>query len=211
MKNFDAYLFDLDGTLVDSKLGIIESIKKALLLYGINENDEERLNSFIGPPIHVSMFNHYGFDETKAMQATNEYRRVYAEKGIYDCALYPNAESTLKALRKNKKIICLATSKPQIYAEKVLKSFGIEGYFDHIQGADMEGNFCEKVDIIGACIRALNLDKNTALMVGDRKYDVLGAKAVGIKCAGVLCGYGSAIEFKAAGADYIINDVSDLI
>lgn len=211
MKNFNAYLFDLDGTLVDSKPGIIESFKYALSCYGITENDEEKLNSFIGPPIHVSMANSYGFDEKKALEATLLYRQRYAEKGIFECTLYPKVKSTLEFLRKNNKIIGLATSKPQPYAEQVLKNFGIDGFFDHIQGADLLGKFCEKIDIINACMAALKLDKNTTLMVGDRKFDTLGAKAAGIKCAGVLCGYGGRTELETTGADYIINDVGDLI
>lgn len=204
-------MFDLDGTLVDSKPGIVDSLKYALSFYGIIENDEEKLNSFIGPPIHISMFNNYGFDEQKSMEVTMRYRQRYAEKGIFQCAVFPKAKDALKVLAERGASICLATSKPQIYAESILKRFGLKGYFNFIQGADMAGKFCEKFDIITACVSALSLDKNKTLMVGDRKYDVLGAKLAGIKCAGVLCGYGGRAELSAAGADYVIENIGELI
>lgn len=211
MKKYDSYLFDLDGTLVDSKIGILNSLKYALNSVGINETDENKLISFIGPPLHLSMKTHYGLDENDTQVVIKKYRERYAEKGMYELKLFPKVEKTLEALKSMGKKICLATSKPKVYALEITKNLGIDKFFDYQEGADLSGKFCEKKYIIASCIEKLKLEKATTLMVGDRLYDAEGAKYVGIDCVGVLCGYGSVKELADAGVKFILNDISELI
>ncbi|MGN0689732.1 MAG: HAD hydrolase-like protein [Oscillospiraceae bacterium] len=206
MKNI---LFDLDGTLTDSKDGIIRSLQYALQYYGIEEK-AENLGKFLGPPAHIAFQEYYGFSEQKAFDATKKFRERYADKGIFENRLYDGIDELLIKLYDEGKRLCVATSKPIVHTEKILEYFDIRKYFDIVVGSDLEGKFCNKSDIISEVLKKCGNDRENSVMVGDRKYDILGAKENEIKSVAVLYGYGNMEEFVLAGADFIAESVEKI-
>lgn len=207
--------FDLDGTLTDSALGITRSVKYALNKYGIVENDQNKLNMFVGPPLKDSFMNIYGFSEEKATEAIDFYREYYAVTGIKENSVYLGVEDMLKNLIKAGKKLYVATSKPEHYAKQILEYFGLSEYFEFVGGATMDEKLVAKADIINYVMTACNLNqKSQIIMVGDREHDILGARAQNIKSIGVLYGYGNLKELQNAKADFIAktpNDVAEII
>ncbi len=207
--------FDLDGTLTDSALGITRSVKYALNKYGIIENDQNKLNMFVGPPLKDSFMNIYGFSEEKATEAIDFYREYYAVTGIKENSVYLGVEDMLKDLIRAGKKLYIATSKPEHYAKQILEYFGLSEYFEFIGGATMDEKLVAKADIINYVINACNLtEKSQIVMVGDREHDILGAKAHNIKSIGVLYGYGNLEELQNAKADFIAktpNEVTKIV
>ena len=202
-------LFDLDGTVTDSALGIKNSVIYALERFEIKARPEE-LDPFIGPPLVDSFMEYYGFSEEDANKAVEYYREFFSVTGIYQNELYDGVIGTLDKLKKNGVKIALATSKPKKFAETILKYHKIEQYFDVICGATLDGKLSKKGDIVRLALEALGADKSRAIMVGDRKHDIIGAHENGIPCLAVLYGYGSKEEFQEHGADFI-SDLSFLL
>ena len=216
MKNYKTVLFDLDGTLFDSGEGVKNSVEYALNKFGIKVLDRDSLGCFIGPPLTVSFKTFYGFDEENADRGVAYYREYYAEKGIFEGYVYDGIEDTLKRLKDGGKQIIVATSKPEKFAKEILQKFGIAKYFDFIAGATMdEKTRCTKNQIIEYAMESCNIDTSTdVIMVGDRLFDIEGAKHFGMECIAVLYGYGSLEEFEKYGAEYIVEtpkDVADLL
>ena len=135
MKNF---FFDLDGTLTDPGLGITNSVQKALLAYGIREENREKLYPFIGPPLADSFIRYYGFTPERAQEAIGHFRAYFSVKGIFENQLYDGIPQLLDALKKKGKKIVLATSKPEEFAIRILKHFDLFSYFDFVCGAHMD-------------------------------------------------------------------------
>lgn len=204
-------LFDLDGTLTDPAQGITNSVAYALKYYGINE-DPKKLTPFIGPPLHESFMEFYGFDREKAMEAVSKYREYFADRGIFENELYPDTVMALETLKTHGCRIGLATSKPQVFAEKILRYFNIDHYFDAVTGSFLDGRRTKKVEVVEEALKAFNHpSKDTVIMVGDRKHDIEGAKENGIACVGVTFGYGSREELTAAGAEFIADDFGKVL
>ena len=202
--------FDLDGTVTDSKQGIIRSVQHALTYFNIARADEDLLY-FIGPPLRDSFGKLFDGDAAKAELAVKKYREYYSVKGIFENALYDGIADLLADLRAAGRVVSLATSKPEPFALRILEHFGIAGVFDHVAGAELTGPRNSKTSVLQyACSLCNVADMDQCLMVGDRKYDVLGAHAVGMPCAGVLYGYGSRGELEQAGADSLCADVPAL-
>ncbi len=207
---FKYILFDLDGTITDSQEGITKSAQYALKCVGVEENDLSKLIRFIGPPIKYSFMTFYGLSEEQAEYGLKKYRERYEPIGIYENSLLEGAEELFSALKKANKKIALATSKPQPFAEAILKHFGVYDYFDFVNGADMSDKK-SKTGIIDGCIRYFGGNRGEYLMVGDRNYDVLGSRDNGIACVGVkFFGYAERLELERAGAAFIIDRVEDL-
>lgn len=202
---FDTVLFDLDGTLSDSSLGITNAIVYALKKYGIEEKHENCLR-FIGPPLGPELQKVYGLKDPK--EAVDFFREYYADKGWHENELYPGIKEVLKDLKNQGKTLLVATSKPEFFAKQILKHFGIFNYFDGVFGASMDESKVHKDEIIEEALSSVNYNK--AIMVGDREHDVLGAHKNNIPCAGVLYGFGSKEELENAKADYIIANIQDL-
>lgn len=209
---FEHILFDLDGTLTNPYEGISKSVQYSLESFGITENNEETLKKFIGPPLIDSFKEIYSFSEEKAKQAVFKYRERYRVKGVYENVLINGVDSTLKKLKENGKKIYLATSKPLELAKIVLEEFSLTKYFDFIGGADLTFGRDKKSDVIEYVFKHCSItDRSKAVMVGDRMHDIIGAKSTDIKSIGVLCGFGSREELSEYGADYIVQDFSDII
>lgn len=205
----DCILFDLDGTLTDSKEGIIKSIQYALAYFGIDEK-EENLNEFLGPPAHIAYQKYYGFSEEQAFEAVEKYRERFSVKGIYENSVYKGIPELLRKLRADGKILAVATSKPIKYTEIILSHFGLSGYFDVVVGSSMDGTFSDKSDIVAEALRRCSVDKSRCIMVGDRKYDIIGAKDNGIRSIGVLYGYGDREELMSENADFLVETAADI-
>lgn len=201
-------LFDLDGTITDPAIGITNSVIYALKKYGMEIPERSALYKFIGPPLAASFSEHCGFSREEGFRAVEIYREYFSTKGIYENNVYPGIEEMLKFLKDNGIGVYLATSKPEVFAKKILKHFGLERYFDDAVGSELNGERVEKADVIECVLARHNL--RDAIMVGDRSYDICGAKKNGIPSVGVLYGYGSRKEFEDAGTDYIAETVEEL-
>ena len=203
--------FDLDGTLTEPGLGITNSVMYSLMKFGIEENDRESLYRFIGPPLSDSFQKYYGFDEEKAWKAVEYYREYFSVKGLFENSVYEGMEDVLSELKMRGHKLYVATSKPTKYSVQILEKFGLLKYFEYVSGADMDEKNSSKADIIKNAMNVSGASPDEVLMIGDRHYDIEGAKANNISSAGVLYGYGTGEEHEKAGADYIIEKVSDIL
>lgn len=207
----DYLLFDLDGTLTDPKEGITKSVQHALKAYGIIEEDLDKLCPFIGPPLSDSFREFYNFPEKDAKEAVYKYREYFSVKGWCENKVYPGIEEMLKKLKESGKHLLVATSKPELFAGRILEHFHLSQYFDLIGGADMGETRVRKADVIRYVLEKGKIeDLSRAVMIGDRKHDVEGAALVGLESIGVLYGYGDQKELETAGAGRIARSVADL-
>lgn len=205
-------LFDLDGTLTNPELGITNCVMYALEKFGIKEYDRKKLHTFIGPPLTYSFQNFYGLSEEESKQAVAFYRERFSVKGLYENEVYVGVPEMLQNLKEQGKKLIIATSKPEEYTIKILKHFDLYKYFDFVAGATMDGSRGEKADIITYALEISSVeDKCQTIMVGDRKYDILGAKENGLDSIGVLFGFGDYEELTNAGATYIAESVEDVL
>lgn len=208
---YNTILFDLDGTLTDSARGITNSVAYALTKFGLKFDSKEELQCFIGPPLIKMFMQVYGVSEEESKDLVKKYREYYAVNGIFENDLYENVEALLSSLSSDGKKLILATSKPEHFAAKILEHFGIAKYFSHICGATMDEKRTEKDAVIAYALdRAGITDVSSVVMVGDREYDILGAKSFGMDSIGVLYGYGSREELESAGATHIAESVNDI-
>lgn len=202
------YFFDLDGTLTDSQEGILKCVRYALESKGINETDYEKLKRFIGPPLTDAFTEIYGVDEPTANELLQKYRERFSAVGMFENKLYGGIVQMLRALKERGHTLAVVTGKPQVYSEKIADHFGISGFFDAIVGPDLSNTEEGKASLIS---RALELTgAKNAVMIGDRRFDIEGAKANNIPSVAVLYGFGTKEELTAASADFCVNSVHDL-
>lgn len=205
-------LFDLDGTLTDPEIGITTCVMYALEKFHIKVENRKELHPFIGPPLMYSFQTYYGLSQEDSELAVKYYRERFSVKGLYENEVYDGVEKLLQELKESGKTIVLATSKPEEYAIKILKHFELYKYFDYVAGATMDGSRGEKADVIRYAIEISGItDTSEAVMVGDRNYDILGAKENGLDSIGVLFGFGDYEELTKAGATYVAERVQDII
>lgn len=204
-------LFDLDGTLTDPAEGITQAVSYALSYFGIHIEDRATLYPFIGPPLKDSFRDFYGFSDTQILIAEDKYREYFSEKGIFENKIYPGIRKLLASLEENEAQILLATSKPEVFAERILEHFHIREFFDFVGGATMDGTRSEKKDVVRYVLDSAGIEKPTeAVMIGDRRHDIEGARANGLDSIGVLWGYGNLNEFQKAGATYTVQNIEAL-
>lgn len=212
MKVYDYILFDLDGTVSDSKPGIISCIKHALDGKGIKHPPAEVFDKMVGPPFRVSMKEFLGLDMPMIEQLITLYRGKYEVDGWRDCRLYYGIVDVFKTLKANGKKLAIATSKPLKFTHLMIEGLGLTEYFDFIGGATCDASKETKADVIELVLENLKVDDvSKVLMLGDRLYDIEGAHALGVDCAAVMWGYGSREEFEEYGADYILDKPEDIL
>ena len=202
-------LFDLDGTIVRSDLGITKGVQKSLEHFGIYEELDD-LKKFVGPPMVESYTNFYGFSLEQYKEALDVFHDYYRTVGIFECELYDGIEEMLDSLSKEYKLY-VATSKPEREARRVIEHFGLDKYFTFVGGSDGDFNTkrATKTAVIEYVLETNKImDRGFAIMVGDKSHDIVGAGNAGLKSIGVLYGYGSLEEFE--GANYIVKNVEDL-
>ncbi len=191
-------LFDLDGTLTDPGVGVANSVSFALSALDAAPVSDLQVRAFVGPAAHDS-FEALGFDAATAERAVVEFRRYMAEKGIYENEVYPGIEDVLRALRDNGVTMAVATSKPTVFAARVLEHFALSGYFAFISGSEIDGRARPKREVITMAISALGLDgRDDVCMVGDRALDLAGAAAVGMPAIAVAWGYAADGELEVS-------------
>jgi phosphoglycolate phosphatase len=208
---YNYVLWDLDGTITKPEEGIFNSIEYAAFAFGLPEPKRSDLYTFIGPPLQYSFENFFNVDKEDGAKLVALYREYYSDKGIYECEVYSGISSALKQLKAAGKTIALATSKPEKYARQLLNYFGLEKYFDVIVGADMTPQSAEKSLIVARALKECGAAKSQAIMVGDRKHDIIGAKKNDIDSIGVLYGYGNKEEFETFGATHIAQTPQDVV
>lgn len=197
-------LFDLDGTLTDSMPGITRAVQYALRRYGIEESNPDVLKPFVGPPLTDSFMEYYGFSEKDAHDAVYVYREYYNERGWAENEPYQGVKEMLEALQDDKRTLYVATSKPEKMAKRVLEHFDLLSYFEFAGGAGEDGTRVRKDEVIRYVMERCGLkEKDSVIMIGDRKHDIEGAHRVGILAVGALYGYGGREELLAAGADWL--------
>jgi len=206
----ETILWDLDGTITLSDPGITRSVAYALEQMGKASLGDEQLRSFVGPPLKDSFMKIAGLTEEEALEAIRLYRVCYEAGAMFDNDPVPGIEALLKELSLQGRKNILATSKPEKYARMILEHFKLEPYFTDICGAEMHSRL-EKEEVIAYALEKNQLQGDKSiLMVGDRHYDVKGAARFGIRTIGVLFGYGSDEELKAAGAVVTVKDTAEL-
>lgn len=211
---YKVVLFDLDGTLTDSREGICKSVQYALVKIGHEAPELKQLECFIGPPLKTSFREFYGIVGEEADRAVAFYRERYSDVGKYENVPYEGIAELLAVLKNRGYILAVASSKPELYVEDILKHFKLYDYFHHVVGSDMEGKRGEKEDVIEEAFRRMGLDevsrKEQAVMVGDRHFDINGAKFFGIDSIGVTYGFAKEGELQEAGATYVVDTVAEL-
>lgn len=220
-------LFDLDGTLTDPKPGITASVQYALHKMGIEEPDLDKLEPFIGPPLLDSFHEYYGFDEEQGKQATVYYRERFSGTGLFENEVYPGIPQLLKKLKDAGKKLAVASSKPGVFVERILEHFGLRAYFDVVVGSGLDGTMTKKEEVVEEALRLLLPEAlfqsvmavkggaseekyDTIVMIGDRRFDIEGAKMFHLVSVGVTYGYAVRGELPAAGADVIVDTVEEL-
>ena len=209
MPRFDTIIFDLDGTLTDSAPGIINSIKYASAKLGYRELTAPELRSCVGPPLAEHIMGILGLSQEESLEFLKAYREYFAQKGIYENNVYHNVPAMLAEVREMGVRLMLCTGKPEPYAREVLRYFELLDYFEDVLGPTFEGKYNDKAEGLAELLRRSHAVN--CVMAGDRKYDIIAAKANGVASVGVLWGYGSREELKASGADYILDSPKQLV
>lgn len=218
---FSYILFDLDGTISDPKQGICTCVQYALMSFGISEPDINKLTPFIGPPLRDSFMQFYDFTPQQAELAVEKYRERFSVCGKFENTLYPGMKELLMELRRSGAHLAIASSKPTVFIEDILQYFGIRQCFEVVVGSELDGTRDKKEDVVAEVLRQFGeimaaqegigeLDLSRVVMIGDRKYDIEGAKAEGTHHIGVNYGYAQPGELQEAGAEIIVQDVNGL-
>ncbi len=210
MKRYNHLLFDLDGTLADPSEGITKSIAYALDHLGISSPSLTALQSWIGPPIKQSLMDLYNLDEVAADRGVAKYRERFTDIGIYENKLFEGIPELLEAAKAQDYNIYLATSKPTVFAERILRYFKIDPYFNFVGGSGLDDSRPTKAHVIEHVMDQTDISADTALMIGDRKYDIIGGQTFQIDTVGVLYGFGDRTELEKAGATYIVDNIHEL-
>lgn len=213
-------LFDLDGTLTDPKEGICKSVQYALRAFGIEEPDIDKLEPFIGPPLVDSFMEFYGMTKERAAEAVVKYRERFSVRGWSENIVYEGIPHMLQSLRDAGYVLAVASSKPTVFVERILTHFGLRDAFSVVVGSELDGRRINKDEVILEALRQLfgmsdgvlpgsvsrgGAMQDELLMIGDRKFDVEGAHALGIRCVGVAYGYAQPGELEEAGADFLAD------
>lgn len=209
-RQIDSILFDLDGTLTDPKEGITKCIEYALNKFEIQVGHLDELIPYIGPPLYDSFIKLGSFSEENALLAVDYYRERFREVGMFENSVIPGFPELLQYFLDEGYNLYVATSKPTVFAEQILKHFELDHYFKHIVGSNLDGTRSKKQEVIQFVLDENEISSERALMIGDREHDIIGAKGCGVQSIGVLFGYGSEEELRSAGADHIAGKVEEI-
>lgn len=209
-KEKQAVLFDLDGTLIDSKPGIFHAIDYTMEALHKPMLSDETKDRFIGPSIGTSFREVCGFDESLVQTAITLFRTYYKAQGMFECTLYKDLDRLIALLRSQGKTIALATKKPEVFAVEILKKLEIYDLFDVICGADYADTSAHKTYIIKRAAEQCHCAPSDCVLLGDTRFDCIGAKEAGVDCIGVLYGYGTKEELLENGAVALAEDADAL-
>lgn len=205
-------LFDFDGTLFDTGPGVTNCVRYALEKIGVHETDESNLKKFIGPPLYDMFRELYGFDDETANQAVALYRERYQPIGFLECTPYEGMIDLVDAVREAGFLVSVCTGKPTPTTMKILEHYDLVDHFDYILGSEFDGTRSKKHEVVADVMKQFGLSEHPeqVRMIGDRKYDVLGAAKCGVQCIGVRFGFPEPGELEAAGAVHVVDTVSEL-
>jgi len=210
LPKYKNFFFDLDGTITDPKDGIVNSYIYSLEKLGIKDCDRELVATYIGPSIHLIFVEAYGIAETEIDNAVKYYREYFSVKGIYENKVYDGIIQLLETLQKNNNSLYLVTSKPTIYAKEVLRHFNLGKYFIQVYGSEMSNKNTDKETLINEALTKSKLNNTESIMIGDRKYDIIGANANKVDSIAVTYGYGKTEEFAEHNPTYMVHSVKEL-
>ncbi|RUT26035.1 phosphoglycolate phosphatase [Asaia sp. W19] len=217
MSEFDAYtsdhaiLFDLDGTIIDSRIGIISTLHQVIAALGHAPDVSIDLTWVVGPPLAELMAEVIGaYGDDRVTLAVSLYRRFYDETGRFQTPVFPHMAELLKTLARSPIRLFTATSKPASLAREILATHGLVSCFDRIHGAADDDSGGEKPEMVARIITQERLQAHRTLMIGDRRFDISGAHANRLRGIGVLWGYGGEKELTEAGADILVPGPGDL-
>lgn len=203
-------IFDLDGTLTDSREGITRCFVHALEQAGVEVPETAELERWIGAPLWDAFAAVLSPQERVAL-AVRCFRERYATVGMYENSLYPGIEEALRALQERSEAMFVATSKPTEYADRIIDHFGLRRYFRHVYGSELSGERADKSVLLAHVLERESLAGNGVVMIGDRKHDIIAARTNGVSSLGVAWGFGSLEELREAGADRICGSVPELV
>ena len=207
-----AALFDLDGTLSDPAVGITLSIQHALQELGHESPPAESLFRFIGPPLRETFATRLApGDPATIERAVALYRKRFGEVGLFENRIYPGIRELLIGLEKLDYRILIATSKPIVYTERILRHFAIADHFEAVYGPELDGRNDDKAELVRFLLREERLDPDTTALVGDRRLDMEAARQNGLFAIGVAYGFGTEAELASAGADRVVRDPTALL
>lgn len=207
----DTLLFDFDGTLFDTGPGVMGCVQYAVERLGLPPLDELTLRRFVGPPLDESFMEFCGLSPERAREAVLLYRERYQPTGIWECEPYPGMPELLDTLKDAGFRIAVCTSKPTTMAVRILERYGLAEKFDFICGSELDGTRSKKFEVVQACLQYFGVtDTESVRMIGDRKYDILGAGKCGVRTVGVAFGYAEPGELQEYGAEYIAASAADL-
>ncbi len=199
-------LFDLDGTLTDPRTGIVGCIRHALQQLDCPLPTENRLLECIGPPLHVSFRELVG--QARVDAALTLYRERFSRQGLYENQVYPGVAAALAQLQLAGHSLRVVTSKPTVFARRIVQHFELQDYFVEVHGSNLDGTLADKTELIGHVLKIAKIAASNAIMLGDRSHDVIGARNNQVKACGALWGYGSRTELLEAGAQQLLDDMS---
>lgn len=212
MRKYDYVIFDFDGTVTDTGEGILKSLAYSFEQMGQPVPDLSDLKKFIGPPIHYSYVTFYNVPEDEVAEYIRKYRERYRKIGIFECFVYDGMRQTLESLRSQGIKTGIASSKPIKLVYDVMEHLGLTGLFDAVVGTQFDdSSHAGKTDLVLECMQKLGAVRERTLMVGDRYFDIDGAKGAGVDSVGVIYGYGSREEFEEHNATYIIEKPQELL
>ena len=204
-------IFDLDGTLSDSREGIFNAYFYAFEKLNLPRPDSQVLMTLIGPPLQQGFAESFGLHGKENETAVKVFREYYSSKGLYENILYTGMKSLLERLSLAGALLYVATSKYSVYAQKVLQYFDIAGFFTDVSGADYSGYHASKTDLIAGLLRRNNIsDPLEVVVIGDTRYDIDAAAELGIDSIGVTYGFTPADDISACNPDYLAASVNDL-
>lgn len=215
-KKYRYILWDLDGTIINSYPGVSRCVQYALEPYGITIQDEVTLRRFIGPPLRESFPAVAHLPEKYIEEAVARYRERYIPVGVFECELFPDIEEVLEAFHQAGYIQVLASSKPEAQCRQILEKFGLDCLFNEVVGASLDGRIDTKIEVLNEVFRRLmiadpDFKKAEAVLIGDTRYDVMGATEAGIDCVGVSYGFGTRQDLLSHGAIKVYESAKALI
>lgn len=207
---YNYILFDLDGTLTDSAPGILNCIKYACDKMQLSYPDEATLSSFVGPPLKNMMQSVFSLSEADAEKMLAFYRERFSDVGLFENSVYPGIYEMLSSVKAAGKKTALATSKPLIYAERIMDKFKLSEFFDALSGSELSGAHVSKDEVIEIALSKLKAPRTEALMVGDRSFDLSAASKLGIASVAVTYGYAAPGELEAEHPTFIASSAKEL-
>ncbi|MBQ9414174.1 MAG: HAD hydrolase-like protein [Clostridia bacterium] len=202
--------FDLDGTVLDSKPGVFHSVTIALDELSFPRPSDKELMAFLGPPLQDGFANVCHVPPDRVADAIRSYRAYYSTEGMFEASIFEGIPELLQQLRKVGKQTVVTTSKPQVFARRILERFGVAPLFDGIYGSELDNTRSRKSEVLRYAMQQMSFSVEDAVLIGDRVFDVQGAKEVGMDIVGILYGYGTREELQVAGADCIVEDMPAL-